>query len=43
MALGGLTKGVTPLQMAAAYSMIANNGVYISPTFYTKVEDSAGI
>ena len=42
MALGGLTKGVTPLQMAAAYSMIANNGVYISPTFYTKVEDSAG-
>ena len=42
MALGGLTKGVTPLQMAAAYSMIANNGVYISPTFYTKVEDSSG-
>ena len=28
--------------MAAAYSMIANNGVYNSPIFYTKVEDSAG-
>ena len=42
MALGGLTKGVSTLQMAAAYSMIANNGIYISPTFYTKIEDSSG-
>ncbi|MBP3502213.1 MAG: penicillin-binding protein [Clostridia bacterium] len=42
MALGGLTIGVSPLEMAGAYSMIANNGVYISPTFYTKVEDSSG-
>ena len=42
MALGGLTKGVSPLQMAAAYAMIGNNGVYISPTFYTEVEDSSG-
>lgn len=42
LALGGLTHGVTPLQMAAAYSMIANNGVYNSPVFYTKVEDSSG-
>lgn len=42
MALGGLTHGVSPLQMAAAYSMIGNNGVYISPTFYSKVEDSSG-
>lgn len=42
MALGGLTKGVSPLEMAAAYSMIGNNGVYIEPTFYTKVEDSSG-
>lgn len=42
IALGGLTNGVTPLEMASAYAMIANNGVYISPTFYTKVEDSAG-
>ena len=42
MALGGLTYGVSPLEMAAAYSMIGNDGVYIEPTFYTKVEDSAG-
>ena len=42
MALGGLTIGVSPLEMAGAYAMIANNGVYISPTFYTKIEDSSG-
>lgn len=32
----------SPLQMAAAYSAIANDGVYIEPTFYTKVVDSEG-
>lgn len=42
MALGGLTDGVSPLEMAAAYAMVGNNGVYISPIFYTKVEDSSG-
>ena len=42
MALGGQTHGVSVLEMAGAYATIANNGVYISPTFYTKVEDSAG-
>lgn len=41
-ALGGLTNGVSPTHMAAAYSAIANDGVYISPTFYTKVTDSEG-
>ena len=42
LALGGLTKGVSPLQMAAAYAAIANDGVYITPTFYTKVTDKDG-
>lgn len=42
MALGGQSIGVTPLEMAGAYATIANNGVYIQPTFYTKVEDSSG-
>ena len=42
MAIGGLTHGVSPLEMAAAYASIANNGTYIEPTFYTKVEDSDG-
>ena len=41
-ALGGVSYGISTLEMAAAYSAIANNGVYIEPTFYTKVEDSAG-
>ena len=40
LALGGLDKGISPLEMAGAYATIANNGVYIEPTFYTKVEDS---
>lgn len=42
LAIGGLYKGVSPLEMAAAYAMIANDGVYVEPTFYTKVEDSDG-
>ncbi len=40
MALGSVE--ASPLQMAAAYSAIANDGVYIEPTFYTKVVDSNG-
>lgn len=42
ISLGGLTHGATPLEMAAAYGTIANDGVYIEPTFYTKVLDSDG-
>ena len=42
MAIGGLTYGVSPLEMAAAYASIANNGTYVEPTFYSKVEDSDG-
>ncbi len=47
MVLGGLKEGVTPLDMASAYSTIANRGKHISGTFaptpmgpvaYTKVE-----
>lgn len=40
LALG--TPNVSPLEMAASYAAIANDGVYIEPTFYTKVEDSNG-
>ena len=42
MVLGGLTYGISPLEMAGAYACIANNGVYITPTFYTRVEDNKG-
>ena len=42
MVLGGLTYGISPLEMAGAYACIANDGVYITPTFYTRVEDNKG-
>lgn len=41
-ALGGLTKGVTPLEMSAAYGVFGNDGIYVQPILYTKVLDSAG-
>ena len=41
-AIGGLYNGVSPLEMAGAYASIANNGTYIQPTFYSKVEDAEG-
>ena len=42
LAIGGLFKGITPLEMAAAYATIANDGVYRTPLFYTKVVDHNG-
>ena len=35
--LGGITRGVSLLELTAAYGAIANKGNYIEPTFYTKV------
>lgn len=43
LALGGLDKGISPLQMAGAYATIANNGKYIEPTFYTKIEKNNSV
>ncbi len=37
LALGGLDDGMTPLEFAAAYATIANDGIYVEPIFYTKV------
>ena len=42
LALGGVTKGFTVLQMANAYATIANGGMYIEPKLYTKVLDRNG-
>ena len=42
LALGGLDKGITPLEMAAAYATIANDGVYIEPTFYSEITNQSG-
>lgn len=41
-ALGGLTKGVTPYELNAAYAAIANQGLYIQPKLYTRVTDADG-
>ncbi len=42
LALGGITKGVTALELCGAYACIANQGSYLKPSFYTKVEDHQG-
>ena len=42
LALGGLHNGASVVQMASAYTAIANGGVYIEPTFYQKVTDKNG-
>ena len=42
LALGGITKGVYNIELNAAYAAIANEGLYIKPKLYTKVEDHDG-
>jgi membrane peptidoglycan carboxypeptidase len=41
-ALGGLTNGVSPIEMASAYATLENNGVYREPTCIVKIIDSDG-
>ena len=42
LALGGITDGVTNMELNAAYAAIANKGVYIKPKLYTKIVDHDG-
>ena len=42
LALGGLSKGVTTREMAAAYATFARGGVYTTPRTYTEVLDHNG-
>lgn len=42
LALGGITDGVTNLELTASYAAIANSGTYIKPTLYTKIIDHDG-
>jgi penicillin-binding protein 1A len=42
LVLGGLNKGVNPLQMASAYVPFAHQGMYYEPQTFTKVQDSDG-
>lgn len=41
-ALGGITHGVTNVELCAAFASIANNGNYIKPVYYTKILDHDG-
>ena len=41
-ALGGLTKGVTPLELTSAYGTFANKGVHVDPVVIVKVLDRNG-
>ena len=40
--LGGLTYGVTPLEMAGAYAAIAHDGIYTKPHTITKITNEEG-
>jgi len=42
LSLGALTKGVSVLEMTAAYAAFPNKGVYIEPRMYTRVLDNQG-
>lgn len=41
-ALGGLTHGVTPLEMVEAYGVLANGGIKVQPTAIVKIVDRNG-
>lgn len=40
--IGGFTNGTTPVEMAAGYATLANDGVYRKPTCIDKIEDAKG-
>lgn len=43
LALGGFTYGVSPLQIAGAYSCFASGGIYNTPTLVKKITDRNGL
>jgi penicillin-binding protein 1A len=42
LALGGMSKGISPLEMVAGYGSFANQGTYTEPVSYTKVTNKRG-
>lgn len=42
LALGGISEGVTNLELTAAYAAVADGGIYHAPVFYTRVTDREG-
>lgn len=43
LALGGFTYGVSPLQIAGAYSCFVSGGIYNTPTLIKKITDRNGL
>ncbi len=43
LGLGGLTKGVTPVQMAGAYAAFSNGGIFHPPHFINRIENMSGV
>ncbi|MZQ76123.1 MAG: penicillin-binding protein [Peptoclostridium sp.] len=42
LSMGGMSKGVTNLELTAAYGAIANSGVHNEPIFFTRAETANG-
>ncbi|MBE5796533.1 MAG: PBP1A family penicillin-binding protein [Clostridiales bacterium] len=43
LALGSMTYGASPVQMAAAYAPFANGGIYYAPYFIERITDQSGV
>ncbi|SNS36555.1 penicillin-binding protein 1A [Anaerovirgula multivorans] len=41
-ALGGMTHGVSPVEMTGAFSTLANEGIYTKPITFTEIKDKHG-
>lgn len=42
LALGGMTVGISPLEMTGAYGSFVNQGKYVEPVSYTRIENKRG-
>lgn len=42
MGLGGMVNGFTNLELTGAYNTIANDGTYVEPIAFSKIEDTRG-
>jgi len=42
LALGGMTRGISPLELTSAYGTIANQGIYNKPITFTRITDKQG-
>lgn len=42
LCLGGMTRGISPLEMAGAYTTLSNGGEFVKPYFVEKIETGTG-